>query len=160
MHGHFHARHIEFYNRAMETLCRDCGDQPPPDAEACPDATVIKPDVKKCAATGREVRMRRQNLTPLVEPLSIDEAFMDLADAKSLTDELWDVVVGPQECSVAEQEQGSAPQLCPSRAVGYDCKSAVAHRATSSYLRAEANRDCTHTAPVEGENACRLRFSV
>ena len=36
MHGHFHARHIEFYNRAMETLCRDCGDQPPPDAEDCP----------------------------------------------------------------------------------------------------------------------------
>ena len=36
MHGHFHAGHIESYNRAVETLCRDCGYRPPPDAEICP----------------------------------------------------------------------------------------------------------------------------
>ena len=140
------------YNRAVDTLCRDCGHQPPPDAEtcpacgsarvvrhkelhglaiahldcdafyaaiekrdrpelrdvpvivggrhrgvvsaccyiarsygvhsampmfqalkACPDATVVKPDMKKYAAVGREVRSMMLDLTPLVEPLSIDE---------------------------------------------------------------------------------------
>ena len=52
--------------------------------EACPDATVIKPDMKKYTAVGREVRAMMLSLTPLVEPLSIDEAFMDLASTESL----------------------------------------------------------------------------
>ena len=52
--------------------------------KACPDATVIKPDMKKYAAVGREVRAMMRNLTPLVEPLSIDEAFMDLAGTEAL----------------------------------------------------------------------------
>ena len=148
--GHFCAGHIESYNRAVETLCRDCGSRPPPDVKtcpacgsvrivrhkelhgltlahldcdafyaaiekrdrpelrdvpvvvgghhrgvvaaccyvaraqgvhsampmfkalkACPNATVIKPDMKKHAAVGREVRAMMENLTPLVEPLSI-----------------------------------------------------------------------------------------
>lgn len=51
---------------------------------ACPDATVIKPDMKKYAAVGRQVRAMMRNLTPLVEPLSIDEAFMDLAGTEAL----------------------------------------------------------------------------
>ena len=157
------AGHMESYNRAVETLCRDCGSRPPPDVKtcpacgsphiarhkelhgltlahldcdafyatiekrgrpelrdvpvivgghhrgvvaaccyvaraqgvhsampmfkalkACPDATVIKPDMTKYAAVGREVRAMMENLTPLVEPLSIDEAFMDLAGTEAL----------------------------------------------------------------------------
>ena len=156
MPGPFRAGHIESYNRAVETLCRDCDSQPTPDAKtcpacgsphiarhkelhgltiahldcdafyatiekrdrpelrdvpvivgghhrgvvaaccyiarahgvhsampmfkalkACPNATVIKPDMNKYAAVGRKVRAMMGNLTPLVEPLSIDEAFMD-----------------------------------------------------------------------------------
>ena len=52
--------------------------------KACPDAVVIKPDMKKYAAVGREVRTMMLALTPLVEPLSIDEAFMDLSGTRSL----------------------------------------------------------------------------
>jgi DNA polymerase-4 len=44
----------------------------------CPDAVIIKPDMAKYAEVGREVRERMRSITPLVEPLSIDEAFMDL----------------------------------------------------------------------------------
>ena len=51
---------------------------------ACPEATVIKPDMKKYVAVGRAIRAMMQALTPLVEPLSIDEAFMDLAGTDSL----------------------------------------------------------------------------
>ena len=52
--------------------------------KACPDAVVVKPDMKKYAAVGREVRTMMLDLTPLVEPLSIDEAFMDLSGTESL----------------------------------------------------------------------------
>jgi DNA polymerase IV len=44
----------------------------------CPSAIVIPPDMAKYVRVGREVRRAMQALTPLVEPLSIDEAFLDL----------------------------------------------------------------------------------
>ena len=44
----------------------------------CPKATVITPDMAKYARVGREIRVRMLALTPLVEPVSIDEAFLDL----------------------------------------------------------------------------------
>ena len=51
---------------------------------ACPEAVVVRPDTKKYAAVGHEVRAMMLDLTPLVEPLSIDEAFMDLSGTQSL----------------------------------------------------------------------------
>ncbi|MGJ5074426.1 DNA polymerase IV [Bradyrhizobium oligotrophicum] len=47
--------------------------------ELCPSAAVIPPDMAKYVRVGREVRQAMQALTPLVEPLSIDEAFLDLS---------------------------------------------------------------------------------
>lgn len=52
--------------------------------ELCPEAVVIKPDMTKYAAVGREVRAMMLALTPLVEPLSIDEAFLDLTGTERL----------------------------------------------------------------------------
>jgi len=52
--------------------------------ELCPDAVVVKPDMAKYAAVGREVRRLMFGLTPLVEPLSIDEAFLDLTGTARL----------------------------------------------------------------------------
>lgn len=52
--------------------------------EACPQAVVIKPDMEKYVRVGREVRAMMQALTPLVEPLSIDEAFLDLSGTERL----------------------------------------------------------------------------
>jgi DNA polymerase-4 len=45
----------------------------------CPHAVVLPPDMAKYARVGREIRTRMRALTPLVEPLSIDEAFLDLS---------------------------------------------------------------------------------
>jgi DNA polymerase-4 len=45
----------------------------------CPSAAVIPPDMTKYVRVGREVRQAMLALTPLVEPLSIDEAFLDLS---------------------------------------------------------------------------------
>ena len=52
--------------------------------KACPDAVIIKPDMEKYDRVGREVRELMRDLTPLVEPLSIDEAFMDLRGTERL----------------------------------------------------------------------------
>lgn len=50
----------------------------------CPDAVVFKPDMAKYAAVGRQVREQMLSLTPLVEPISIDEAFLDLSGTQRL----------------------------------------------------------------------------
>lgn len=52
--------------------------------EACPDAVVIKPNMEKYSQVGRQVRMMMQDLTPLVQPISIDEAFLDLSGTERL----------------------------------------------------------------------------
>ena len=52
--------------------------------EACPEAIVIPPNMEKYSRVGREVRELMRALTPQVEPLSIDEAFMDLAGTERL----------------------------------------------------------------------------
>lgn len=50
----------------------------------CPDAVVLKPDMTKYAAVAKEVRALMRDLTPLVEPVSIDEAFLDLSGTERL----------------------------------------------------------------------------
>lgn len=50
----------------------------------CPSATVVRPDMAKYVRVGREVRQAMRALTPLVEPLSIDEAFLDLAGTERM----------------------------------------------------------------------------
>jgi DNA polymerase IV len=50
----------------------------------CPHARVVRPNMEKYARTGREVRQMMLALTPLVEPLSIDEAFLDLSGTERL----------------------------------------------------------------------------
>jgi DNA polymerase-4 len=50
----------------------------------CPDAVVVRPNMKKYAAVGAEVRALMLSVTPAVEPLSIDEAFLDLSGTERL----------------------------------------------------------------------------
>lgn len=50
----------------------------------CPGAVVIKPQMSKYVEVGRAVRKAMFALTPLVEPLSIDEAFLDLSGTQRL----------------------------------------------------------------------------
>lgn len=50
----------------------------------CPHARVVRPNMEKYAVVGREVRQMMLALTPLVEPLSIDEAFLDLSGTERL----------------------------------------------------------------------------
>jgi DNA polymerase-4 len=45
----------------------------------CPDAVIVRPNMKKYAEAARAVRALMRELTPLVEPLSLDEAYLDLS---------------------------------------------------------------------------------
>ena len=47
--------------------------------ELCPKAVVIRPDFSKYTAAAKAIRGMMRELTPLVEPLSLDEAFLDLS---------------------------------------------------------------------------------
>jgi DNA polymerase-4 len=53
---------------------------------ACPDAVVIAPDMGKYRRVGALVRELMLSATPQVQPLSIDEAFLDLAGAERIHD--------------------------------------------------------------------------
>lgn len=44
----------------------------------CPEAVVVKPRHSHYASVSREIRAMMDALTPVVEPLSLDEAFLDL----------------------------------------------------------------------------------
>jgi DNA polymerase-4 len=50
----------------------------------CPEAIIIKPNMAKYVAVAREVRAMMRALTPLIEPLSLDEAYLDLSGTERL----------------------------------------------------------------------------
>ncbi len=50
----------------------------------CPDAVILRPNMKKYVAVSRQIRALMDEMTPLVEPLSIDEAFLDLTGTEAL----------------------------------------------------------------------------
>ena len=52
--------------------------------KACPDAVVLRPDFAKYTAAAKQIRDLMRRLTPLVQPLSIDEAALDLSGTSAL----------------------------------------------------------------------------
>ena len=52
--------------------------------KACPNAVVIKPNMAKYLYVSKLIRQLMLEATPLVEPISIDEAFLDLSGTERL----------------------------------------------------------------------------
>ncbi|MBW4706439.1 DNA polymerase IV [Roseobacter sp. YSTF-M11] len=50
----------------------------------CPDAVIIKPRMQAYVEASRAIRAMMEELTPDIEPLSLDEAFMDLSGTARL----------------------------------------------------------------------------
>ena len=50
----------------------------------CPDAVIIKPRMALYAEVSKQIRKMIDELTPSVEPLSLDEAFIDLSGTQKL----------------------------------------------------------------------------
>lgn len=50
----------------------------------CPDAVIIKPRMQAYSEASLAIRKMMQELTPMIEPLSLDEAFLDLTGTARL----------------------------------------------------------------------------
>ncbi|MFT6943614.1 MAG: DNA polymerase-4, partial [Yoonia sp.] len=50
----------------------------------CPEAVVVRPDFDAYVTASKAIREMMDELTPVVEPLSLDEAFMDLRGTQRL----------------------------------------------------------------------------
>ncbi len=50
----------------------------------CPDAAVVRPNMEKYVQVSRQIRSLMEDLTPIIEPLSLDEAFLDLTGTERL----------------------------------------------------------------------------
>ncbi len=50
----------------------------------CPEAVIIKPRMEAYVEASRAIRAMMEELTPAIEPLSLDEAFMDLSGTTRL----------------------------------------------------------------------------
>ena len=50
----------------------------------CPDAVIVKPRFEAYVEASRAIRVLMDELTPVVEPLSLDEAFLDMTGTARL----------------------------------------------------------------------------
>jgi len=53
--------------------------------ELCPDGVIVKPDMAKYRDVSRQVKALMEEVTPAIEPLSLDEAFLDLGGTQALS---------------------------------------------------------------------------
>ncbi|MEQ1909164.1 MAG: DNA polymerase IV, partial [Vicinamibacterales bacterium] len=54
----------------------------------CPSLVIVRPDISKYKAVSRQILELFRSVTPLVEPLSLDEAYLDV------TENAWDEPLG------------------------------------------------------------------
>jgi DNA polymerase IV len=54
--------------------------------ERCPQAVVIAPDMAKYKAVSSDIRAIFLSATPIIEPVSLDEAYLDLGEADRLSE--------------------------------------------------------------------------
>lgn len=52
--------------------------------QLCPHAVFIRPRIDHYAAVSQQIRQILEEFTPLIEPLSLDEAFLDVTSSESL----------------------------------------------------------------------------
>ncbi len=52
--------------------------------QLCPDAVIVKPRMEAYVEASRAIRAMMEELTPAIEPLSLDEAFLDLRGTQRL----------------------------------------------------------------------------
>jgi DNA polymerase IV len=94
--------------------------------QLCPHAVVLPPDRKAYTAASEQVMTILRSVTPLVEPLSLDEAFLDISGAQGLLGRPGEIAAGIREqiaatvgltCSV-----GIAPTKFVAKVASARCK--------------------------------------
>ena len=119
-----------------------------PIAEAqrrCPDAVYLRPDMPRYAAESRKVMGLLSALSPLVEPVSIDEAYLDISGL--------DRLLGPPEAIGRQAKQAIADELGLGASVGIGpnrliAKLASDHRKPDGLTLVEPGAVASFLAPL------------
>jgi DNA polymerase IV len=77
----------------------------------CPQLVIVRPDFSKYAAASRQVFEIFRSVTPLVEPLSLDEAYLDV------TENAWGLPLGVDVARRLKERIHEATQLTASAGV-------------------------------------------
>jgi DNA polymerase-4 len=89
-----------------------------PTAEAlrlCPDLVLLPPDFERYTAESRRIMSIFQRYTPLVEPLSLDEAFLDVTGCERLAGEPKDIGLAIKRAILAETGLVASVGVAPSK---------------------------------------------
>ncbi len=73
--------------------------------KACPHAVVIRPDFRKYVVESRRIMEKLRTLTPLVQPLSLDEAWLDLSGTEKLNGGVPALILARMQAEI-ERETG------------------------------------------------------
>lgn len=74
--------------------------------ELCPHAVVIPPDMAKYKAVSAQIRALMLQASPVIEPLSLDEAYLDLSDGVRLIEARNPAVILARLARAVEREVG------------------------------------------------------
>ncbi|MCL9757971.1 DNA polymerase IV [Frankia sp. AiPa1] len=92
----------------------------------CPTAVVVPPDHHAYRAASREIMRVFREFTPLVAPLSVDEAFLDVAGARGLFGSAPDIAAAIRRRVATEQgltcSVGVAPTMFVAKIASTRCK--------------------------------------
>ncbi|MDA2935217.1 DNA polymerase IV [Acidobacteria bacterium AH-259-D05] len=83
----------------------------------CPQGTYLRPDLKKYGQVSREIRAIFRSFTDLVEPLSIDEAFLDMSHQVNNDASAIEVARSLKSKIVEEQRLASSIGIAPNKFV-------------------------------------------
>jgi len=114
-------------------------------ARLCPDATFLPVDMAKYAAVSRQVMAILAEFTPLLEPLSIDEAFLDVTGTERLHGD------GPAVARTIKSRIATALSLTASVGVAankFVAKVASDLRKPDGLVVVEAGREADFLAPL------------